>query len=418
LHQDLIKDLPEFILEIIGDCHKLDKKERVEIDELVKRISETSSLKLSNLKGKEKWINQVVSPESGLVIINAIANGDLRVTFSESNNSVLKNSSTPCYNFVIGGHSNTISFLRRSNKSSSMKLSESVVVCDKNISQTYWFNINFKEKTISCGKGNPNLENAFLKWKDTNFISNLKYIGVSNYNDPIKISSIKIKKTLNTFDLNINEGFIHSLSELNLEPNYGLSKLFILDYLKLNDKKCSTHELNCHYLQNNCFIKIRSDHLYLRPSNCSKFVLNNSFKENWFNTYRGTHPENVKSIIEFGSSQLKSKENLICTTKVPLYAEWSSPTVFWKGKYFQTILILRQDPTKVKEKKSKLLNDDILKLYEGEDRISKDDIELVTMEEKSIAVHALLIKIHDEDPFGPGGEYSNLKEIIESKKIK
>jgi hypothetical protein len=418
MNKYLVKDLPEFVISMIEDCHKLHKTDRIEIDELVKRISETTVLNLKDLKGKEKWINQTISPENGLLVIDAKAKGDLRVTFAESNSCVLKNSSTPCYNFVIGGHLNNISYLRRRNESQSTKLSTSNVVCDENISQTYWFNLNFKEKTISCGKGDPNLEKTFLKWKDTNFLYKVKYIGLSNYNIPIEISNIQIKKTLKSFDLNLNEGYLFKCSDLNSESNYVLSKLFISDYLNLNVNLFS-FEKNCYYLQNNCFIKMRQDHLYLRPSNCSKFVFKDeNVKVDWLNSYQGTHPENVKRIIEFG---LKSEGDEIFTSKIPLYAEMNAPTVYWKDKYIQTIFIFRQDPKKVQKSKEIQSNTfisavDIQKLYN--DRISKEDVELVTLDEKSIDLHALLIKIHDVDPFDSDSEYSKLKEIIESKKIK
>ena len=62
--------------------------------------------------------------------------------------------------------------------------------------------------------------------------------------------------------------------------------------------------LDCYYYNNNCHIEKWGGHRYLRPSNCSKFVLKRSedyfFNEKLSYSYHGTHPNNIKNILKEG----------------------------------------------------------------------------------------------------------------------
>jgi hypothetical protein len=398
-------------------------------------------LEISGLDGKENWIEETISPNKSLLVIEAKAKADLRITFSESKSQTLYQSSKDCYNFVIGGYSNSTSYIRRKNESSSPKLATSSIVCDANVYQTYWFNLDYTSGVISCGKGIPSLKNTILQWKDEKFLSKVKYIGISNFNDPIKISKIKIENTLKPIDFNLdyNEGYLYGSQELGLEPNYQLSKLFISEYLKLDENLFSFDD-NCYYLKNYCHIEKRGGHRYLRASECSKFVLKSGkklfYNDEWLYSYHGTDPKNIEKIIQYGLKVPGSKAGNdtvevangnslgvgIYTSKVPLYSQLYAPLVQWKGKYFQTLFIVRQDPKSVSQSSiegcyttSMIGRTDIHELYGG--LVSENEVQLFSTDENAHVLHALLIKVHDSHPCYSGGEYSKIGEIIDSKKI-
>ncbi|CAG8643678.1 6472_t:CDS:1 [Funneliformis mosseae] len=229
-----------------------------------------------------------------------------------------------------------------------------------------------------------------------------------------------------------NQGYLYGRRQLESNSEYELSRKFIKEYLMLDDSIFS-HMDNCYYLENYCHIERRGGHRYLRPSKCSKFVLEQGkhlfYNYQWNYSYHGTFTENVKSIIKFGLKKpgsragndiVKSKHGTvygegIYTSKIPLYAQQYAPTVKWLGKYIQTIFMVRQKPESIDftngERSYTLGRRDIHKLYKG--HISEEEIQFVCFEESSCVLHALLIKVHDKDPHSIGGEDYKIKEILD-----
>lgn len=235
-----------------------------------------------------------------------------------------------------------------------------------------------------------------------------------------------------------NEGYEYGQNQLNQNAKHLFAADFIRNYLKLDDSIFS-HDDDCYYLNNYCHIEKRGGHRYLRPSHCSKFVLQQGkhlfFDYEWSYSYHGTDPKNVQSIIKHGlkipGNSAGGKKisvangsaygNGIYSAKIPIYSQLYAPCVQWKGKHVQTIFMLRKDAKRTE------LTDieacytagmigryDIHKLYDGE--ISSDEIQWVTKDETAVVLHALLIKVHDSDPLGPNGEYNKIAKILDGIK--
>jgi hypothetical protein len=234
-----------------------------------------------------------------------------------------------------------------------------------------------------------------------------------------------------------DEGYLYGKRELESNSDYTMAYKFIKEYLKLDDSIFS-HSDDCYYLENYCHIEYRGGHRYLRPSKCTKFVLNQGhhlfYNYQWTYSYHGTNSKNIKSILQHGlkipgtfagdkivqSVHGSTYGNGIYTSKIPLYSQLYAPVIRWYGKYFQTILMVRQrsDSIDVQEGEGtytiNILNyENLHKLYKG--KISANEMQYVCFDENSCVLHALLIKIHDYDPMdSDGGEYHKISKILDN----
>jgi hypothetical protein len=215
-------------------------------------------------------------------------------------------------------------------------------------------------------------------------------------------------------------GYLYGKHELGQNSDYNMSYKFVKEYLKLDDSIFS-HRDNCYYLDNYRHLEIRGGHRYLRPSKCSKFVLKQGYhlfnNYQWTYSYHGTNSENIESILKHGlkipgsfagNNKVHSVHGTmyglgIYTSKVPLYAQLYAPVVRWNGKYFQTILMVRQKPNSINTQEgegtyttSRLGCHNLHRLYNG--MISSDEMQYVCFDEESCVLHALLIKVHDNHP--------------------
>ena len=234
-----------------------------------------------------------------------------------------------------------------------------------------------------------------------------------------------------------NEGYEYGPHELSRNQRHSFASDFLRDYLQL-DHSIFSHPDDCYYLNNYCHIEQRGGHRYLRPSHCSKFVLNQGkhlfYDYTWSYSYHGTSPKNVKSILNYGlkipghtagGTKIKVANgsaygNGIYSSKIPLYAQLYAPCVNWRGKYFQTIFMLRKDAKKT------IITDiegcytqgmigrtDLHKLYDG--AIASNEIQWMTTDESAVILHALLIKVHDIDPVSACGEYAVVAKVLDEK---
>ncbi|POG65884.1 hypothetical protein GLOIN_2v1880277 [Rhizophagus irregularis DAOM 181602=DAOM 197198] len=214
-----------------------------------------------------------------------------------------------------------------------------------------------------------------------------------------------------------NEGYLYGKRELERNSDYTMSHKFIKEYLQLDDSIFSHHD-NCYYLENYSHLEYRGGHRYLRPSKCSKFVLKQGhhlfYNYQWTYSYHGTNSKNIKSILQHGlkipgtlaGEQIVRMEhgstygNGIYTSKIPLYSQLYAPVIRWNGKYFQTILMVRQ-------------RSDSIDVQEGE----ANEMQYVCFDESSCILHALLVKVHDYDPMdSDGGEYRKISKILDNLK--
>lgn len=234
-----------------------------------------------------------------------------------------------------------------------------------------------------------------------------------------------------------NEGYEYGQHQLSKNKNHQLAADFIKNYLQLDDSIFS-HADDCYYLDNYCHIEKRGGHRYLRPSCCSKFVLQQGkhlfYDYEWSYSYHGTHPKNVQSIVKYGlkipgnnAGNVKISVangsvygNGIYSAKIPLYAQLYAPCVQWQGKYVQTIFMLRKDAKRTNitdieacYTASMIGRNDVHKLYDGQ--ISSDEIQWVTNDESAVVLHSILIKVHDTDPTSNGGEYYKVAQILDGK---
>ncbi|CAG8729293.1 15359_t:CDS:2, partial [Racocetra fulgida] len=79
----------------------------------------------------------------------------------------------------------------------------------------------------------------------------------------------------------------------------------------------------------------------------------------------------------------------IYTSKIPLYSQLYAPMTSWEGKYFQTILMVRQKSDSIDTQEgegtystSLLGNTNIHKLYKG--KISSDEMQYVCFDENPV----------------------------------
>jgi len=250
-----------------------------------------------------------------------------------------------------------------------------------------------------------------------------------------RLKSTKIGLTL---WLNNNKGYIYGKSALSKVKKYELAMKFIKHkgFIPENDY---SHSDDCYYLANHCHIELRGGHRYLRPSNCAKFVLKTGKKHFYSNTfqyaYHGTHPKNIASIYKNGllpsGAKLNNGQTVACnngnafgngvyTSKLPLYAQMYARTEKWNGKYYQTVLMLRQDPKTLTGQSSEhaatishvIESENVGALYG--DLINKEEVIFIAKEYKSIVIQALLVKVHDTNPESVGGEYYKIREMIRS----
>ncbi|CAF3304907.1 unnamed protein product [Rotaria socialis] len=234
-----------------------------------------------------------------------------------------------------------------------------------------------------------------------------------------------------------NEGYEYSSNKLSRNQRHSFAAEFIRDELKLDDSVFS-HQDDCYYLNNHCHIENRGGHRYIRPSNCSKFILKQGkhlFSDyTWSYSYHGTASENVKNIITYGlkipghtagSMKVSVQHGSIYgagiySTKIPLYAQLYAPCIPWRGKYVQTIFMLRLNANKTQTVNAEghytaymKGRTDIHLLYGG--KIDYNEIQFMTPEDSAVVLHALLVKVHDSDPDSAGGEYDKVAQILDGK---
>ncbi|CAF4958711.1 unnamed protein product, partial [Rotaria sp. Silwood1] len=106
----------------------------------------------------------------------------------------------PVYNLVIGGSCNSSSYIRRTNNSNAVKVVESseVECLAEKERCTYWFSFDSESGWVTYGKGTDTRSaKALLKWQDPSPLLNLKYIGLSNYNNKINFYNIRTLAVVN-----------------------------------------------------------------------------------------------------------------------------------------------------------------------------------------------------------------------------
>jgi len=264
----------------------------------------------------------------------------------------------------------------------------------------------------------------------------LKSSQIKGYDDSIH-SGLRLKSTKISMKLwsENNKGYAYGHNELSRIDEYNLALEYIKEKQFISYDKYSMSD-NCYYYNNHCHIETRNGHRYLRPSNCSKFVLEQGKKHftdySLQYSYHGTHPNNIQSILKYGLSPSGARldngvtvaENNgaafgkgVYTSKMPLYAQLYAPCEKWKNKYVQTILLVRQNPKSIleygaegKATKNMIGRDDIHLLYG--DLIKEEETQFKTEEYKTIVIQALLIKIHVQDPSTQGGEYFAVAELL------
>lgn len=232
-----------------------------------------------------------------------------------------------------------------------------------------------------------------------------------------------------------NKGYLYG-SDCSRHSDYKLARQYVKEK-NFCDDSLFDHSLDCYYHENNCHIEIRGGHRYLRPSLCSKMVFRNSravFNDSsWLYSYHGTDPKNVKSILENGLTYPGYSKGIgvstahggaygqgVYTSKLPLYAQLYAKCEKWKGKYVQTIFLVRQDPRSISVHggegcftTSMIGRTDLHRLY-GE-HIKSNEIQFVTTKvDDNNIIQGLLIKIHETKPDQAGGEYYEVSKLLDS----
>ncbi|CAF1102790.1 unnamed protein product [Didymodactylos carnosus] len=156
------------------------------------------------LNGHDYWLPLTLNTGNSIntlisdALISDAPGGDIRVTFSPINTKSTYQADIPVYNLAIGGSCNSSSYIRRTNNSSATKVVQSSATeCRaENNRCTYWFSFDSATGWVSFGKGtDTSLSKALLKWQDPSPLSNLKYVGLSNYNYKINFYNIRLTTT-------------------------------------------------------------------------------------------------------------------------------------------------------------------------------------------------------------------------------
>jgi hypothetical protein len=205
------------------------------------------------------------------------------------------------------------------------------------------------------------------------------------------------------------------------------------------------HGMDCYYKRNHCHIENRNGARFIRPSNCSKFMLKTGAAivaeqrkpgnpmQKWLPTYHGTDPSNVASILRHGLVPAGSAVGSGKTTKtahgsalgtgvytsaIPLYAQLYARPELWRGYYVQTFFMLCQHPdtidkfgTSGKSTASIIGRDDVWKLYGG--FVAEDEVQYRTSDPSQFTLCALMVKIHRQDPRSPGGEFHEVESLLQ-----
>jgi hypothetical protein len=196
------------------------------------------------------------------------------------------------------------------------------------------------------------------------------------------------------------------------------------------------HSLDCYYLKNHCHIEERGGHRFLRPSLCSKFVLKQSHavfnNPSYLYSYHGTPSGNISSILQNGLRPGGSNLNGtpisvrhgsaygdgVYSSKMPLYAQLYAPCDEWRGYYVQTILLIRMPQSQVTTASieacataSMIGRNDIHRLYGG--LINANETQHCTQNWPTIVIQAIIVKIHRTPPQASGGEYDNVRLLLE-----
>ncbi|CAF3933683.1 unnamed protein product [Rotaria sordida] len=191
------------------------------------------------LNGHDYWLPLTLNTSNRIntLIFDAVApGGDIRVTFSPINTKSTYRTNIPVYNLVIGGSCNSSSYIRRTNNSNAAKVVESseVQCLAEKERCTYWFSFDSESGWVTYGKGaDTRFAKALLKWQDPSPLSNLKYIGLSNYNYKIDFYNIRtlaitnlppsLASTASASDkLNLScktSIYAHRVSDMIEEPN-------------------------------------------------------------------------------------------------------------------------------------------------------------------------------------------------------
>jgi hypothetical protein len=147
---------------------------------------------------------------------------------------------------------------------------------------------------------------------------------------------------------------------------------YLLALQYINEKKfCFDSEFNyaldCYDLDNFCHAELRGEHRFFRPSHCTKFVLRRSStvfdNSSYLYSYHGTRSSNVASILQYGllpgGTKIEGKtipqswgaalESGAYSRPRPLYAQLYAPSEKWRGYFVQTIFLLRQPATALKQ---------------------------------------------------------------------
>jgi len=153
------------------------------------------------LNGDEYWLPLTLNAANHIntLIFDAVApGGEIRVTFSPINAKSTYHTDIKAYKLIIGGYSNAKSYIRRTDDVRAIKVVESSAaecLAEKDRC-TYWFSFDSKSGWVSFGKGtDTSLSKALLKWQDPSPLSNVKYIGLSNYNYKINYYNIRLATT-------------------------------------------------------------------------------------------------------------------------------------------------------------------------------------------------------------------------------
>jgi hypothetical protein len=227
-----------------------------------------------------------------------------------------------------------------------------------------------------------------------------------------------------------NQGFTQNTNS----PVYQLCRQYLSEMNFCDDSEFD-HSLDCEYLDNFCHVEPRGPYNFFRPSKCTKFPLKKAawvFADPKYRTsYHGTASCNVRSILRHGlvpageqaGGQLIRKKNGeklgygVYTSPSPMYAQLYAPLECWRGKYVQTVLMVRQPARDIVTYSDEgcasvalIGRNDLWRLYGGV--LSRGELQMKTTCYKEMVIQAVVIKIHDQDPTAPGGEYYKVRAIL------
>ena len=200
--------------------NNLQKKQNT--SEINSKAHKIASFEIPNKGGKYDWehTQNISIPGEGAVVFEAKTISDLTIGFAE--NITDRNS---MYEIVIGAFGNAKALIRKGAQTPPQGHAQVTVNTNKMASVpsnqwiSYWACV--KDGLVKFGRGKMVGQNIILEWQDPNPLRDIRKIGFSSWNTPIKFRNVAIYNTANPVSKKIE---LNNWPETEIEESMTIEK--------------------------------------------------------------------------------------------------------------------------------------------------------------------------------------------------